>query len=362
LKTTTNLMERPKVDSDPFFKLMEEASAGFRKFQLLSTAFELGVFEALKTPLGAVPLAKKLGCEPTLLPYFCEALCGLGLLCRLEEKPELEEQADSKEAEKSKVKYVNTALSNTYLLKAAPYSQAHFLSEKERDAKIWAQLPEVLTEGPLIFPKADFFSQVVHAMAENASCGALQETVKIITENLDFSKAKKLLDLGGGHGLYAIAFAELYLELEAFVFDLPQVTEETKVYIKKYSADRVRVIPGDFFKVELGKDYDIIFSSFNPGGKVPELLPKIVRALKKGGFFVTRQIPDEKAGANPLDNLAWKLWTFEDTKKGSSSFSFENSVPFSEYVKRLGDYGLEVKKSIDMKDGARIVFAEKRRG
>jgi methylase of polypeptide subunit release factors len=109
-------------------------------------------------------------------------------------------------------------------------------------------------------------------MAENARCGVLQETIRIVMENVDFKNVKKMLDLGGGHGLYAIAFAKMNEKLQAFVFDLPSVTEKTKHFIEKHEAPNVDLIPGDFFKDEIGNGYDLIFSSFNPGGKVPSLI------------------------------------------------------------------------------------------
>ncbi len=59
-------------------------------------------------------------------------------------------------------------------------------------------------------------------------------------------------------------------------------------------------------------------------------------------------------------SLDWNLWTFEDVKKGSSGYSFENSVLFSEYIDMLGgNHGLEVFRALDMTDGSRIVFAWK---
>ncbi|KKG68332.1 SAM-dependent methlyltransferase [Methanosarcina mazei] len=201
--------------------------------------------------------------------------------------------------------------------------------------------------------------QVVHCMAENARCGLLQETVRVVMENVDFTNVKKFLDLGGGHGLYSIALTSLNENLQAFVFDLPPVTSETRYFIDKYGASRVDIIPGDFFKDDIGSDYDVIFSSFNPGGKVPSLIPKIAGALKPEGVFITRQVPDESMKSSPLMSLDWNLWTFEDVKKGSSGYSFENSVPFSEYIDMLGNHGLEVFRALDMTDGSRIVFAWK---
>ena len=157
-----------------------------------------------------------------------------------------------------------------------------------------------------------------------------------------------IASMGGGHGLYSIAFAKMNEQLKAFVFDLPPVTIKTKQYIEKYGASNVDVIPGDFFKDELGTGYDLIFSSFNPGGKAPELIPKIASALNYGGVFVTLQVPDENTKSDPLFSLDWNLWTFEDTKKGGTGYCFENSVPFNEYIGMLGDYGLEVFRTLDM--------------
>ena len=63
--------------------------------------------------------------------------------------------------------------------------------------------------------------------------------------------------------------------------------------------------------------------------------------------------------SSPLLSLDWNLWTFEDVKKGGSGYSFENSVPFTEYIEMLDSHGLEVFRALDMKDGSRIVFAWK---
>jgi len=370
-----DLLEKPDVDPDRFFKLVDSSVQGLRECRLIAAAVELGVFEALKVPLSAGVLAEKLGCDPVLMPHFCESLHSLGLLDRFEEGAHEEEKAQMQEkgeseagpeglnpdsgAKNAEAVYLVSELSATYLLESSPFSQQHYLAERLRNAELWARLPELMKTGPEIVEKGHFFGEIVHCMAENAKCGLLQDTVRVVLENVDFTNVKKLLDLGGGHGLYAIVFSKLNEGLQAFVFDLPPVTQKTKYFIEKYGASSVDIIPGDFFTDEIGSGYDVIFSSFNPGGKVPSLIPKISEALNPGGVFVTRQVPDEKMKSNPLLSLDWNLWTFEDVKKGGSGYSFENSVPFSEYIEMLGSYGLEVFRALDMKDGSRIVFAWK---
>jgi len=376
--TSIDLMQKPEVDADRFFKLVDSSVQGLRECRLIAAAFELGVFEALKVPLSAGVLAEKLGCDPVLMPHFCEALHSLGFLDRFEEgaheegenvqmrekgEGESEDVTEGKNpdhgAKNGGAVYLVSELSATYLLESSPFSQRHYLAERLRNVELWVRLPQIMKRGPEIVEKGPFFGEVVQCMAENARCGLLQETVRVVQENVDFTNVKKLLDLGGGHGLYAIAFAKLNENLQAFVFDLPPVTQKTKDFIEKYGASRVDIIPGDFFNDKIGNGYDVIFSSFNPGGKVPSLIPKISEALNPGGVFVTRQVPDEKMKSSPLLSLDWNLWTFEDVKKGGSGYSFENSVPFTEYIEALGSYGLEVFRALDMKDGSRIVFAWK---
>ncbi len=379
-----DLMQKPEIDADRFFKLFDSSIQGLRECRLIAAAFELGAFEALKVPLSTGALAEKLGCDPLLMPHFCESLHSLGLLDRFEEGVHEEEekiQSVKKGSDEGEGRgeseggsenhnpeagtknvgavYQVSELSATYFLGSSLFSQQHYLAERLRNVERWNRLPQIMKQGPDIVEKGLFFGEIVHCMAENARCGLLQETVGVVQENVDFTNVKKLLDLGGGHGLYAIAFAELNKDLQAFVFDLPPVTKETRYFIDKYGSSKVDIIPGDFFKDEIGSEYDLIFSSFNPGGKVPSLIPKIAGALKTGGVFVTRQVPDENMKSSPLLSLDWNLWTFEDVKKGGSGYSFENSVPFNEYIEMLGNYGLEVFRALDMKDGSRIVFAWK---
>lgn len=354
----SDLMQKPEVEADCFFKLLDSSIQGLRECRLITTAFELGVFEALKVPLSAETLAEKLGCSPVLMPHFCDALYSLGLLNKFKEG-EYREKENPQVEESGSAVYFVSELSATYLLTTSPFSQQHYLAERFRNIELWTRLLQILRKGPDIFEKGPFFGEIIQCMAENARCGMLQETVQIVIEKVDFKNVKKMLDLGGGHGLYAIAFAKLNEDLQAFVFDLPYVTEKTKHFIEKYGGSNVDVIPGDFFKDEIGDGYDLIFSSFNPGGKVPSLIPKIIKALNPGGIFITRQVPDEKMTSNPFLSLDWNLWTFEDLKKGGSGYSFENSIPFSEYIEMFGSYGLEIFQSLEMRGESRIVFARK---
>jgi len=87
-----DLMQKPEINADQFFKIFDSSVQGLRQCKLISAAFELGVFEALKVPMSAGALAEKLGCAPVLMPHFCEALHSLGFLDRFEEGIDEEEE------------------------------------------------------------------------------------------------------------------------------------------------------------------------------------------------------------------------------------------------------------------------------
>jgi SAM-dependent methyltransferase len=203
-----------------------------------------------------------------------------------------------------------------------------------------------------------FRDVIIPSMAEYCQCGLLQRVTGLVAGQPEFPAARRLLDIGGGHGLYSIALTEKNPGLEATVFDLPMVTDATGDFIRKHRAERVHVHPGDFFKDPLGTGYDIVFSSSNPGGKVPELIPKIASALKKGGLFINKQDLDE-GQVDPWLNLEWSMWTFHGVEKKSTRYVFSNSVPFAEYNRLLADHGFIVREVIPVDGQSAMTIARK---
>src|SRR5271157_5867632 len=96
---------------------------------------------------------------------------------------------------------------------------------------------------------------------------------------------RKMIDPGGGQGLYAIVLASLNPDLDAYLFDLPFVIPQAKACISKYGTQKVHTITGNFFHRWFREGYDLILSFSNPSGKSLDLLPVIVRVLNARGIF-----------------------------------------------------------------------------
>lgn len=230
-----------------------------------------------------------------------------------------------------------TEISKILFSRDSHFSLLELIEEKLIEIRNWLDLGKMFSGN--VRKEGDFFKNRTIFIGKLSLLGDLK-VVNRIAELDEFRKAKKLLDLGGGHGLYSYAFTLLNKDLKAYVFDLPEVVEVAREFMANLNAERVEFIAGDFFKDDIGKDYDIVFSSFNPGGKRVELISKIYNALNSEGIYANRQFfPSE---GFEIRDIEWNLWSFEKLKKHLKAFSFEGDLTLESYVSELKKSGFKI--------------------
>jgi hypothetical protein len=320
---------------------MESALQGLESFYLLTTAWNSNLFEQTATPKTPPEIAHAIGYHKEMTQMFCDALAEAGLLTKTGDA------------------YVNSPLAQTYLTRSSQHYLNHTLQNMQKNAARWSQLPNLLKNGPVMQEKKDVFGENwLLSIAEWAEAGSVADTINALKSHVNWQSWKRLLDLGGGHGLYAVAFTALNPNLEAFVFDLPRVVPVTRKYVAEYNDERVQILPGDFYKDDIGQDYDVVFSSFNQSCSDPTLIPKIVNAVKLGGDVVLRRFKDSnREGA--LKTLDWNLLAFEGKQLGSKAHSSGPVVNRKAYVGRLEQAGLKVLGIASVDDFSEIIFARK---
>ncbi|MDR2821259.1 MAG: class I SAM-dependent methyltransferase [Desulfovibrio sp.] len=129
----------------------------------------------------------------------------------------------------------------------------------------------------------------------------------------DFSR---MLDLGGGHGVFSLYAAELLPSLKVQVFDSPAVLKVAQQYIEEYSLqDRVSILSGNYLSDTLDDGYDLILASCTLNLTLAErttghVVRKIYNALKPGGYFVSLHDswPDFSE-ANPLFPVEYPVYS-----------------------------------------------------
>jgi cyclopropane fatty-acyl-phospholipid synthase-like methyltransferase len=125
--------------------------------------------------------------------------------------------------------------------------------------------------------------------------GRAKNIAPVLAEKVDLSQAKCLLDMGGGTGLYSIAFLQRYPRLRAIVFDRPAVLKVTGEFAAQYGvADRLHCIAGDMFADPLPADSDVaLLSNVLHDWDVPEcrrLIQRSAAALPAGGRLLIHDV------------------------------------------------------------------------
>lgn len=246
----------------------------------LQLALQHGVFTQLDQWLSAAELALRLGFDATNTDYFLELLSGLGLV----------------ECQGGTVRlYRNTSDSRRYLNAASPlYCGDALLFRHTILRRVGTQLEGLLTTGVVDVPEPE---RVQKGWAEAARLQIAQEQLAVTTEVAcelvaglpEYEKAQRLLDLGGGPGLVAIALAQQQPELQAVVFEYPEAAEVAQQRIVAAGLERrVHTMAGDLLTDEFGADYDIIWCSsvlhFVPD--IEAVLQRLYQALRSGGVLV----------------------------------------------------------------------------
>ncbi|WP_419655944.1 O-methyltransferase, family II [Desulfosarcina variabilis str. Montpellier] len=311
-------------------KYLRELAGGFEKGQIFLTALELDIFTLLETPLSTRELADTLGTLPHITSHFLDVLVGMRLLI------------------KNGDRYATAPDVAPFLVKDAPYA-ARYLKFATQSRTTWMELAAALKTGPTEKAKAHdhvYDQPCIDWMARGTLLGRLQGTVKQLEALPEFHKATKLVDLGGGHGLFGIAFAQENPDLEVVIVDKPEVTPMTQGYIDHYGMQaRVTTMAGDYTQDDIGSGYDIAFEACSFGGHgddAQSFYRQVYSALKDNGLFIrlTFTIDDDRSG--PLTSLIW------DLKEKITGHSHMHMKTTTELFETLAQAGFQRERMIDM--------------
>ena len=187
--------------------------------------------------------------------------------------------------------YFNTYNSSKYLVKGKNSYVGYVALYHKSRYNVWGNLDKSLKTGkPLasasfLAPDKNQINNYAKAMSARA-----QLEVNDVLERIDFSDCKRLLDLGGAPGTFALAFANKYPTLDITVFDLETMMEISKEITQ--NRQNIHLISGDFDSDPIGENFCGVFMSQildSLGRKgVENLFLKVFNALKKGGKVIIR--------------------------------------------------------------------------
>jgi len=266
---------------------------GAMGFWAVTAGVRLGLFEALNDgPATSAELARRIGADARGAQILLDALQVLGYVKRRGDRYESARMARRWFSDEGGADFAPT-----------------FEFFHEVLPTLWKRLDESVREGapPEHFytwldshqQAADDFQRMTLAVARIAGREVLAR-VKVAPHE------QRLLDLGGGHGQYAIDFCRRHPRLRAQVMDLRAALEVGRANVDAAGmSDRIDLVEGDFWTAELGEGYDVVLL-FNvlhaySSADTVELLRRVARSLRPGGRVVVMdQMPGGLGAVTPV--------------------------------------------------------------
>ncbi len=256
---------------------------GAVRAQALVFCLRLGLFDRLeREPLTLGGVAAAFGLSKRVLPALFSFLSANGLV-RLGDDG----------------RFANTAAASTFLVRESPryVGGRGLLFGGFYDAI--RQLPESLATGMPWTPEgqhdmfASFGADEQRWFAEGMFANAVHGGRQLVTQ-VDFSPYRRLLDVGGSAGGYAIAILRSQPHLSATIFDVEGIRAlaEERAAAAGFS-QRLRFVAGSFFEDELPRGHDVLLLSsiLHDWGDddCRQILARCFRALEPGGAIVVTE-------------------------------------------------------------------------
>lgn len=257
-------------------------SAAYPAFAMVA-AMQLDLFTPLGTgPMSAKQLADAMGVRPAKLTQLLYALVTAGLLTVKDEQ-----FANTPEADYFLVKNKSTYLGGRHAFYTARYNEITQTAASIRSGHPQAKLDFASMSSE----KLETYLRGLHPGTMAAGRDLLNRA--------DFSSCRRLLDVGGGSGGFAIAIAAVCPQLHATVVELPSVAPVTQRFIEiEGMTERAEVIVGDLVRSPLQGTYDVAvlraFIQVLSQDDARQVFCNLIQALEPGGtVYILGQVLDD---------------------------------------------------------------------
>jgi predicted O-methyltransferase YrrM len=157
-----------------------------------------------------------------------------------------------------------------------------------------------------------------------ALAGRAKNVATVLADRVRLQGARTLLDVGGGTGIYSIAFLRANPNLIAIVLDRPEVLKTAERFSTEYEvSDRMQLLAADMFADAWPKADVILLSNILHDWDVAEcqqLIQRAANALNPGGQVIIHDVllNDELDGPLPIALYSAALFTLTEGRAYSA--------------------------------------------
>lgn len=281
-----------------------ELSGKFWQTCTLHAAVKLDVFTVLGDDrLPAAEVADRILGDPRGVEMLLNALVAMQLL------------------ERSSSGYANVPSARDLLVKQSTGYIGHIIQHHRHLVPTWARLDTAVLTGK---PVRQTSAAQNEEWRENFLMGMFNLAMGIapgVAGTIDLSGSRRLLDLGGGPGTYAIYFCLQNHKLEATVWDLETSRPFAEKTIGSFElSDRIDFIGGDYLSDPIEGDYDAVWISHilhaEGPGDCQKLINKAVSAASPGAKIMVHDFILNDTMDGPLFPALFALNMLSGTRYG----------------------------------------------
>jgi len=220
--------------------------------------------------------------------------------------------------------YAATPFAAEFLAKTSPGYLGYIILHHCHLMASWVHLEDaVRSGGPVRERLSHGDDEAVRESFELGMFNLAMQAAPRIVPHIDLAGRRRLLDLGGGPGTYAIHFCLHNPDLTAVDYDLPSTRRFAEQTIARFGlADRVTFAAGDFLAEDVPGRYDVAWLSHILHGEgaagCAVILEKGVAALEPGGMVLVQEFILEDTRDAPLFPALFSLNMLLGTPSGQA--------------------------------------------
>jgi SAM-dependent methyltransferase len=284
-----------------------QLSGGYWGPAALHAGVRLDIFSPLVSgERTAAEVAAERSLDPRATAMLLDALCALGLLTK---------QGDA---------YRVTPFATETLVRASSGYLGHIILHHHHLMAGWAHLHEsVQSGGPIRERYSHGNDEVARESFLMGMFNLANQLAPRIAQSIDLAGKRRLLDLGGGPGTYAIHFCRHNLDLSAVVYDLPTTRTFAEKTIASFNLpERVTFVAGDYHADPVPGVFDVAWLSHILHADGPQACATILRkgaeALEAGGLLLVQEFILNDAKDGPQFPALFSLNMLLGTPEGQS--------------------------------------------
>jgi hypothetical protein len=282
-----------------------QLSGGYWQTCALHAGVKLDIFSCLGEGKSVEEAASTLGCAPRSLAMLFSALTAMGLL------------------QQSSGRYHNTSAASIFLSKDSPRYLGHIIKHHHHLMESWAHLDQAVKSGHLLQKASVHSDEEWRESFQMGMFNLAMQTAPPLVKQIDLAGRRRLLDLGGGPGTWAIHFCLENPTLRATIFDLPTTRPFAEETIARFDMqERIEFTPGNFLLDDIPGGYDVAWLSHILHGEGPEecrrILAKAAASLDSGGLLIVHEFIMDDNLTGPLFPALFSLNMLVATEKGQS--------------------------------------------